>query len=222
MPRSPWKGGFFERLIGVVKHMLETTLQCNVFSENHLCSLVKEAEAIVNHCPIMYTGDIRKDEVLTPSHLIRVDLVRLLPPVVPHEEVYQTMTTKPLRHKYFQLTEALECFKQCWQLGYLRLLQERHNFRESPATMLQIGDIVLVKTEQQKRSQWPLGKIIAIYPDNHGVILCYLKVLFEGEEHLRAVEHTVRLEVNTHDDKRESSREQNSRESESEAGDLGK
>ncbi|XP_064099375.1 uncharacterized protein LOC135210402 [Macrobrachium nipponense] len=122
-PRSPWKGGFFERLIGVVKRTLATALHCNLFSEEQLRTLIKEAEAVVNIHPLMYTGDMREDQALTSSHLICGDVIRLLPPVV-LKDVHLTLTTRQLRQQYFRLTESLDRLKHYWREGYLKSLRE--------------------------------------------------------------------------------------------------
>ncbi|XP_066958660.1 uncharacterized protein [Macrobrachium rosenbergii] len=58
-PRSPWKGGFFERMIGVVKRTLKTTLRRNIFHPEQVRTLVKEAEAVISNHPVMYSGDER-------------------------------------------------------------------------------------------------------------------------------------------------------------------
>ncbi|XP_064083059.1 uncharacterized protein LOC135199074 [Macrobrachium nipponense] len=81
-PRSPWKEGFFERLVRVVKQKLAIALRRNVFTEEQLCMLIKKTRAVITSCPLMYAGDTREAEVLTPSHLIRGDVIRLLTPVV--------------------------------------------------------------------------------------------------------------------------------------------
>ncbi|XP_064093249.1 uncharacterized protein LOC135206007 [Macrobrachium nipponense] len=69
-PRAPWKGGFFERLIGVTKRALQIALGRKHLPEAHVLTLVKEAEAVVNNRPLMYSGDKCEDEVLTPSHIL--------------------------------------------------------------------------------------------------------------------------------------------------------
>ncbi|XP_064106837.1 uncharacterized protein LOC135215817 [Macrobrachium nipponense] len=92
-PQSPRKVGFFERLIRVVKRTLATTLRRNLLTEEQLRTLIKEAEAAVNNRPLMYSGDMHmhEDEALTPSHLILGD-VRLLPLMVPHEDMHMILT----------------------------------------------------------------------------------------------------------------------------------
>ncbi|XP_068204683.1 uncharacterized protein [Palaemon carinicauda] len=56
-PRAPWKGGFFERLIGVTKRTLQIALGKKYLPDTHVLTLVKGAEAVVNNRPLMYSGD---------------------------------------------------------------------------------------------------------------------------------------------------------------------
>ncbi|XP_064104040.1 uncharacterized protein LOC135213871 [Macrobrachium nipponense] len=116
--RSSWKWGFFERLIEVVKSTLATALRRNVFSEEQLRTLIKEAKAVVNNRPLMYTGDMRDDEVLTQSHLIGGDVVRLLPPVVPHKDMQLQTNRDPrlfqtlLEGRLPEVTTGMTAFKR--------------------------------------------------------------------------------------------------------------
>ncbi|XP_068209224.1 uncharacterized protein [Palaemon carinicauda] len=52
-PRAPWKGGFFERLIGVTKRTLQRALGQKYLPNAHVLTLVKEAGAVVNNPPLM-------------------------------------------------------------------------------------------------------------------------------------------------------------------------
>ncbi|XP_066964339.1 uncharacterized protein [Macrobrachium rosenbergii] len=81
--RAPWKGGFLECLIRVVKHTLEVSFRCKIFNEEQVQTKIKEAEAVVNNRPLMHAGDSCQNKILTPSHLIRVSMICLMPPVVP-------------------------------------------------------------------------------------------------------------------------------------------
>ncbi|XP_066947055.1 uncharacterized protein [Macrobrachium rosenbergii] len=108
-----------------------------------------------------------------------------------------------MRHQYFHLTDTLQLFQHRWQTEYLSSLQERHNFGVGPKFSLSVGDIVLVKLDNRKRSHWPLGRIVAIYPDDDGVVHS-VNVLYEGEKSLRPhdvfVEHIIPLEMSACED----------------------
>ena len=61
---APWMGGFYERMVGLVKRALWKTI-INIWSVN---TVVKEAESVVNSCPLIYVGDhINSTIVITPQ-----------------------------------------------------------------------------------------------------------------------------------------------------------
>ncbi|XP_064110291.1 uncharacterized protein LOC135218079 [Macrobrachium nipponense] len=198
-PRAPWKGGFFERLIGVTKRALMIALGRKYLPEAHVLTLVKEAEAVVNNRPLMYSGDKCEDEVLTPSHLVRGHLINLMAPVLPDEDLNATFTSRRLRDRYLKLTETLKAFRERWRKEYLSALRGRHDCQSGEPTKLHPGDLVLVKQENQKRATWPLGRVVETYPDDDGVVHS-AKVLFEDVESLCAVSHLVPLELAPSDD----------------------
>ncbi|XP_066986752.1 uncharacterized protein [Macrobrachium rosenbergii] len=180
----------------VVKHTLEVSFRRKIFNEEQVRTLVKEAEAVLNNRPLMYTGSSREEGVLTPSQLTRGSMVRLMSLVVLHENMCCTLTTKQMCNQYFRLTNNLRMFRHRWQTEYSSSLQERRDFRVGAKSSLSVGDIdiVLVKLDHRKRSYWPLGRIVAIYPGDDGVIRS-VSVLYEGEKTLRPVEHIIPLEM---------------------------
>ncbi|XP_068237899.1 uncharacterized protein [Palaemon carinicauda] len=179
-PRAPWKGGFFERLIGVTKRTLQIALGKKYLPDAHVLTLVKEAEAVVNNRPLMYSGDKCEDEVLTPSHLVRGNIMNLMAPILPDDDLSATFTSRRLRDRYLKLTHSESLPGE---------VEER----------LYPGDIVLVKQDNKKRAAWPLGRVVETYPEDDGVVLL-AKVLFEDVESLRAVSHLVPLEIAPSDD----------------------
>ncbi|XP_068231979.1 uncharacterized protein [Palaemon carinicauda] len=187
MPRAPWKGGFFERLIGVTKRVLQIALGKKYLPDVHVLTLVKEAEAVVNNKPLIYSGDKCEDEVLTPSHLVRGSPINLMAPLLPDDLLNATFTSRRLRDRYLKLTDSLKAFR------------ERHDCRSGEPTKLHPGDVVLVKQENQKRAKWPHGRVVETYPDDDEVVRS-AKVLLKGVESLRAVSHLVPLEIVPSDD----------------------
>ncbi|XP_068221340.1 uncharacterized protein [Palaemon carinicauda] len=101
-PRAPWKGRFFERLIRVTKRTLQIALGQKYPPNAHVLTLVKEAEAVVNNRPLMYSGDRCEDEVLTPSHLLRGHPVLLMAPLLPDEHLNTTFTFRRLHDRYLK------------------------------------------------------------------------------------------------------------------------
>ncbi|KAK6025558.1 hypothetical protein OSTOST_08539, partial [Ostertagia ostertagi] len=74
-----------------------------------------------------------------------------------HEEIINS---------YVLLQDTLDTFWNHWQKEYLQNLAERNQkrstLRQGAKYMPKVGDVVLIKTENTQRSQWPLGLIIQI------------------------------------------------------------
>ena len=69
-PRTPWKGGHFERLIAVVKSALAVALRRKTLQEEVFRTALAEAQAVVNNWPLTYLSNQLDEEPLTPSHLL--------------------------------------------------------------------------------------------------------------------------------------------------------
>ena len=69
--KSPWWGGFYERLIQVVKRVLRKLLRNTRLSYEELLTILTESECTINSRPLT---DMTSDEFdgvpLTPSHLL--------------------------------------------------------------------------------------------------------------------------------------------------------
>ena len=66
---APWMGGFYERLIGLVKRSLRKAVGKLCLTHDQLLTVLKEAESIINSRPLVYVGDdINSGVTLTPAH----------------------------------------------------------------------------------------------------------------------------------------------------------
>ncbi len=71
VPRSPWWGGWWERLIRSVKSAIRKTLSVKYVSRSELETLLHETEACVNSRPLTYVGDEPNSATpLSPSHFL--------------------------------------------------------------------------------------------------------------------------------------------------------
>ena len=68
-PRSPWMGGYFERLVRTIKASLATAISRKLLTLEEFTTVVKEAENIVNSRPLTYQSDETSDLPLSPSQL---------------------------------------------------------------------------------------------------------------------------------------------------------
>lgn len=70
----PWLGGFYERLIRLVKRLLRKAIGKLCHTYEQLLTILKEAEAVINSRPLVYVGDdINSTETLTPSHFLTLN-----------------------------------------------------------------------------------------------------------------------------------------------------
>ena len=67
----PWMGGFYQRLIGLVKRSLRKAIGKLFLTYEQLLTTLTEVEAIINSRPLVYVDDdINSNISLTPSHFL--------------------------------------------------------------------------------------------------------------------------------------------------------
>ena len=167
---APWMGGFYERLVGLVKLALRKSLSRSCLTATQLYTILTEVEAVLNSRPLVYVGsDIESGLSLTPSHFLLVN-PKTGVPVLDTEsdpEYLQKITLKEnLITKWRNLQTYLHHFWKTWSGEYLLSLRERYqsnlkknrpSFKMTP----HIGDVVLIK-EDLPRGSWRLGKIVEL------------------------------------------------------------
>ena len=70
LERSPWWGGFYERLISIVKSSLKKVLWKAYLSYLELYTVLTEIENVLNSRSLTYLSDETFCESLTPFHMI--------------------------------------------------------------------------------------------------------------------------------------------------------
>ena len=68
--KTPWYGGFYERLIKTVKRCLKKSLRNARVTLDELYTLLVEIESTINNRPLTYLNSDEFDHALTPAHLI--------------------------------------------------------------------------------------------------------------------------------------------------------
>ena len=126
---SPWMGGFYERLVGLVKSSLRKSIGRLCLSIMQLQTLVKEIESIVNTRPLVYVSeDISNSVVLTPAHFLGGNPMVGTPELqVDEEEVeYGKLSSKEeLLRKWKIGQRYLQSFWTIWIDEYMLALRER-------------------------------------------------------------------------------------------------
>ena len=71
MSRAPWWGGFFERLIGIMKNALSKAIGRALLKFEELEEVLLDVESFLNNRPLCYMGEEFETPVITPNLLLR-------------------------------------------------------------------------------------------------------------------------------------------------------
>ena len=196
-PRSPWEGGFYERMIQVVKSCLHKVLYRRQISFEELRTLTREFQTIINNRPLTYIPEEQDTVILTPNRLLHGRDISLAPQLDTMANADSSYGgANELRGWYRRLSAAIMHFEKCWTNDYLTALRARHygNNRTAPSTPFKVGDIVLANLDDSHRTMWPLAKVIEIMPSCDGTTRS-VAVLANGRRYVRSITKLVPIEL---------------------------
>ncbi|VDP10402.1 unnamed protein product, partial [Heligmosomoides polygyrus] len=105
--------------------------------------------------------------------------------------------------QYSLLRDSLKTFWDLWHTEHLRVLAERNQLRsknqQSTGRSPQVGDVVLIQTDNTSRSNWPLGVIVQTNPSADGSIRSVAVKLGSQKVLNRSVNQLIPLEVAAED-----------------------
>lgn len=156
--RAPWMGGFYERLVRLVKQALRKTLGPLCLTFVQLQTLVTEIEAVINSRPLVHVGsDLKDNQVLTPSHFLTMNPQTGFPTADPDsiqdvDYIGKLSSKDNLLQLWKRGERYLANFWKHWHNDYLLSLRERAQHRlaqplRSNAIQPQVGDIVQVHND---------------------------------------------------------------------------
>ena len=166
LERTPWWGGFYERMVGTVKRCLKKIIGKAKLDHDELNTILIEIEGVLNSRPITYLYEELEAEPLTPSHLMFGRRLTTLP-IKRNLENCHVDVNFPKRYRY--LVSKLSHFWNRWQHEYLVDLREQHKLGGKKHD-IQVGDCVLVQDENVKRQLWKTGLIDSLVKGKDGVV----------------------------------------------------
>ena len=200
LPKAPWWGGFFERLVKCTKRCIKKILGNPRLSFDEMHTVLTEIEAILNSRPLTYIDVEDIDEALTPSHLMHGKRLLTLPDadLTLEEEDDRHVLTR--REAY--LIRTLCHYWRRWKGEYLLELREYHNLsvKKKNLPSIQEGDIVIIhEGGRVPRSQWKLGKVEKLIEGNDGKVRsAEMRIAHKGKKSTflkRPVQRLYPLEV---------------------------
>ncbi|UYV84140.1 hypothetical protein LAZ67_X001305, partial [Cordylochernes scorpioides] len=161
-PFAAWWGGWWERLIRSMKNLLKRTLGKATLRKEQLAKMLEEVQSIMNGRPLTYISEEMEDpQPLTPAMFLRHKGNIKFPE--------GDLTEKDRLQFSYAWRKSLEReLKNRFRSEYLSHLINKNKGRNSQN--LRIGDIVVIGSDLRKRTEWPLGRIIELYPGKDGIV----------------------------------------------------
>ncbi|KRY80861.1 hypothetical protein T4D_1618, partial [Trichinella pseudospiralis] len=180
--RSPWCGGYWERLVRSVKTALKATLGQCLAAPDELRTVLCEVEARVNDRPLTFVGsDLDEEMALTPAHFL---IGRSLASFPDRSNSADRGTLRSsLRHllrRWSYQQKLVGAFWKRWKREYVVTLSSRGKWKklhEQP----RVGDVVLVADYNTPRRRWSLGRIVELLTGGDGLRQAPCA---DGSEHL--------------------------------------
>ncbi len=188
LSRAPWWGGQFERMVGLVKNCLFKSIGNGCLTWEELTDVLLDIEIILNNRPLSYIEDDLQHPILTPNSLMFV-LSNVLPEMQSHR-----VEDGDLRKRAKFLKRCKDAVWKRWKNEYVRGLRERHIMLKGKPFVLSVGDVVIIKSDERNRGEWPLGIVETLYEGKDGVVRAVR--LRAGKSFMeRPVQHLYPLEL---------------------------
>ena len=167
LPRAPWTGGIFERMIKSTKRCLKKVIRNSSLTYDELETVLIEAENIINNRPLSYIDTDTTEEIITPNHLI---FGRSLP-IASNEssQIPIDSRNRSFKRRVLYRQKVLRDFRNRWKKEYLVNL--RQSERVSGTKQIRspkVGDVVLIQGDCP-RLQWKLGRIVGLIDSEDGI-----------------------------------------------------
>ena len=173
LSRAPWWGGFFERLIGIMKKALSKVIGKGMLRYNELEDILLDVECYMNNRPLVYQGEDFEEPVLTPNILLRGQPAEFL-----EEDIEKLADDSLVTKRINYLQNCKTQLRRRWTKEYLQSLEERQMKRtKERSNVPRIGSIVLIKDDVKDKGQWRIGRVTKLIKGTDEVIRgCELKL----------------------------------------------
>jgi hypothetical protein len=172
-PKASHMGGVWERQIRTVRSVLSALLRehSSSLNDESFRTLLAEAECIVNSRPLTVEDlDDPTSLPISPNTILTTKTKVVLPPPGEFQKA-DIYCRKRWRHVQHLANE----FWYKWKKEYISSLQLRHKWQKKQPNF-EMNDVVLVKDEDLPRNQWPLARVIDVFPDQGDKLVRHVKL----------------------------------------------
>ncbi|XP_035214415.1 uncharacterized protein LOC118188155 [Stegodyphus dumicola] len=188
-PTAAWWGGWWERLVRMVKENLRRVLGRTSLNYEELYTILCDCEQVINSRPITYVSEDNQD----PSPLTPMMFLQELPSSGVPDMDYVDSKELNRRAKYRQ--RIRHDLRNRFRNEYLGQLRQQA-IKKGKFQQLQVGDVVLLEDSQRRRIHWPLAKIVELFPSKDGIVRL-ARVKTRNGILLRPVPRLFPLEIST-------------------------
>lgn len=150
-PNAPWYGGWWERLVGVVKSVLKKMLGQAYLTYEEFITILSDCEAFINNRPLTYVSEKDELRALTPYMF----LSEIPCNEVPELDFLDNINFKK-RIRYVH--EVRKGLKEKFRSEYIAELV-KYKKTKKISVIPREGEVVLIGSDGVKRQNWILGKI---------------------------------------------------------------
>ncbi|GFS54436.1 putative RNA-directed DNA polymerase from transposon X-element [Trichonephila clavipes] len=186
-PTAAWWGGWWERLVRVLKELLRRTLGNALLTTEELQTVLCDCESVINSRPLTYLSENSDDLVPLFPAMFLVENRNLDVPDIDYRD------TVNLRKRVRYQQKLLNDLRHRFRKEYLGLLIQNKN-KKGPLSEVRLGEIVLIGDDIKKRMHWPLAKVIRLISGKDGKIRT-VKLKTHTGTMLRPIQRVYPLEV---------------------------
>ena len=161
-PSAAWWGGWWERLIRLIKQLLRRVLGRASLSYEEMYTVLCDCESVINSRPLTYLSEDSTDLIaLTPAMFLQ-DIKEVGVPDIDKVESADMSKRWIYRQK---LRENLRSRFRNEYLGQLTQQTKKRYLRR-----IQVGEVVLIGSDNVKRLDWPLARVEELLPGQDGEV----------------------------------------------------
>ncbi|GFX42342.1 integrase catalytic domain-containing protein [Trichonephila clavipes] len=182
-PSAAWWGGFWERMIQILRKMLG---RASLYYEE-LNTVLCECEHVINSRPLTYISeDVNDLSPLTPAMFLQEIETSDVTDIdcLDHQEINK---------RIIHVQTIREQLRKRFRIEYLGQLREQtqHHRKLRPLT---VGEVVVVENSLKNRNLWSLARVIQLIPGKDGHVRV-ARVKTETGELVRPVQKLYNLEL---------------------------
>ncbi|GFU14044.1 integrase catalytic domain-containing protein [Trichonephila clavipes] len=160
---ATWWGGWWEKLVHVLKELLRRTLGNAIRTTEELQTGLCDCEFVINSRPLTYLSENSDGLVSLSPAMFLVKNRNLDAPDIDYRDTVNPC--KRVRYRQKLLNDLRHRFRK----KYLGLLIQNKN-KKAPLSEPRLRKIVLIGDDIKKWMHWPLAKVIRLIPGKDGKI----------------------------------------------------